>query len=149
MRMWHYELLPYLPDKQLKGQLRELVSIIHNWRDKGSPNHLLVNKVMGYPKNEFFAYFQHYQFCYSNRFGKPIADSWYIEFTHFCFPDNLFNAHYGQPFENWHNKEYLRVCMANLYEKYKFGNGESKITPQEWKRLVDGYKEITGEDYVI
>ena len=30
MRMWHYRLIPYLPDLQLKGQLRELVAIMHN-----------------------------------------------------------------------------------------------------------------------
>ena len=25
MRLWHYKLLPYLPDAQFKGQLRELI----------------------------------------------------------------------------------------------------------------------------
>ena len=34
MRLWHYKLLPYLPDAQFKGQLRELVAILHDWRDK-------------------------------------------------------------------------------------------------------------------
>ena len=31
MRIWHYKLLPYLPDKQFKGQLRELVAIMRAW----------------------------------------------------------------------------------------------------------------------
>ena len=35
MRLWHYRLLPYLPDAQFKGQLREMVAIMHDWRDKG------------------------------------------------------------------------------------------------------------------
>ena len=47
------------------------------------------------------------------------------------------------------DKEYLRVCMANLYEKYKYGRGKSRITKAEWQRLLDGYKYITGEEYVI
>lgn len=51
IRIWHYQLLPYLPDAQFKGQLRELVAIMHDWRDKGKTNHLLINKVMEYPKN--------------------------------------------------------------------------------------------------
>ena len=45
MRMWHVELLPYLPDMQFRGQLRELVAIMHDWRDKGKTNHLLINHV--------------------------------------------------------------------------------------------------------
>lgn len=52
-------------------------------------------------------------------------------------------------FEGWHNKEYLRVCMANLYEKHRFGIGKSRITDEEWKRLCDGYRDITGEEYKI
>lgn len=155
MRMWHYELLPYLPDKQLKGQLRELIAIMHNWRDKGSPNHLLVNNVMKYPKSDFLRYFSFYSWCYSFRFHKPIADTYKIEFVEFCIPNNevydttVYSSFPGEIFKDWHNKEYLQVCMANLYEKYKFGNGKSKITEEEWKTLLEGYKEITKEDYVI
>ena len=52
-------------------------------------------------------------------------------------------------FPDWHNKEYLRVCMANLYEKRHFGIGKSRITDEEWETLCRGYKEITGEDYKI
>jgi hypothetical protein len=39
--------------------------------------------------------------------------------------------------------------MANLYEKHFFGVGKSRITDEEWKILLDGYKTITGEDYMI
>lgn len=46
MRLWHYKLLPYLPAAQFKGQLRELVAILHTWRDKGQTNHILINRVM-------------------------------------------------------------------------------------------------------
>jgi hypothetical protein len=52
-------------------------------------------------------------------------------------------------FKNWHNKEYLRVCLGNLYEKHHFGVGKSRISDDEWKALLDGYKQITGGDYVI
>lgn len=53
------------------------------------------------------------------------------------------------PFAGWHNYEYLRVCLANLFEKHKFGIGKSRITDEEWSRLCDGYKKITGEEYKI
>jgi uncharacterized protein (TIGR02328 family) len=61
MRIWHYALLPYLPDAQFKGQLRELVAIMHDWRDKGTTNHLLINRVMDYPKEELYNYFILYE----------------------------------------------------------------------------------------
>lgn len=54
-----------------------------------------------------------------------------------------------KPFKDWHNKEYLRICMSNLFEKHKYGVGKSRITDEEWQRLVDGYKQITGEEYLI
>lgn len=154
MRLWHYELLPYLPDMQLKGQLRELVAIMHNWREKGTPNHLLVNPIMDYPKNDFLRYFSLYCWYHLFRFGKPVADTYKIEFAEFCFTDKIdecsnHKTFPGEIFKDWHNKEYLRVCMANLYEKYKFGKGKTKISESDWKRLLDGYETITKEKYII
>lgn len=141
MRLWHYKLLPYLPDAQFKGQLRELMAIMHDWRDKGKTNHLLINRVMQHPKDDLTGYATLYAIEYENRCGKKIALKEFIQFS-----DGL--AH-TPPFEGWHNTEYLRVCMANLYEKHHFGVGKSRITDDEWKRLCEGYKTITGEDYKI
>ena len=143
MRLWHYQLLPYLPELQFKGQLRELVAIMHDWRYKGKTNHILINRVMQFPKEDLGGYFLIYKREYEMR-GKRFPIKTEKEFYDFC--------HGGAnkpPFIDWHNKEYLRVCMANLYEKHTMGVGKSRITDEEWKRLVDGYKQITGEDYAI
>lgn len=145
MRLWHYRLLPYLPDLQFKGQLRELVAIMHDWRDKGTTNHLLINKVMDFTPRNLTAYFLMYEEEYRKRYSKPINRLTVMEFITFCGETRL----YCEPFKGWHNKEYLRVCMANLYEKHFFGVGKSRITDEEWQRLLDGYKAITGEEYVI
>ena len=143
MRLWHYKLLPYLPDAQFKGQLRELVAIMHDWRDKGATNHLLINRVMEYSKRELTAYFLDYELEYRRRYGKML-DKYNQEFI------DLYDDNYKlTAYDGWHNKEYLRVCMANLYEKHFFGVGKSRITDGEWKTLCRGYKEITGEEYVI
>ncbi len=144
MRLWHYELLPYLPDAQFKGQLRELVAIMHDWRDKGKTNHLLINKVMEYPKEDFYGYFLAYWNEHSRRNnGKSPKYEICNEFYEFCHD---FNYDF---FKDWHNKKYLRVCMANLYEKHYMGIGKSRITDEEWARLCEGYKTITGEQYAI
>ena len=146
MRLWHYKLLPYLPDAQFKGQLRELVAIMHDWRDKGKTNHLLINRVMEYPKGELTAYYMHYESECIRRYSK--YPKYLAEFMEFC--DYLpICEKGGSVFNGWHNKEYLHVCMANLYEKHHFGIGKSRITEEEWKRLCDGYKTITGEEYHI
>jgi uncharacterized protein (TIGR02328 family) len=151
MRIWDFRLLPYLPDAQFRGQLRELVAIMHDWRDVGHTNHLLINRVMDYPKSELYTYFLLYQCLYYQRYEKPINKKYEKEFDEFA------NGEYMSPeevvnnglFNNWHNKKYLRVCLSNLYEKHFFGVGKSHITRDEWNRLLDGYKAITGEDYTI
>ena len=146
MRLWHNELLPYLPDAQFKGQLRELVAIMHDWRDKGTTNHLLINKVMEYPKNDLARYLLEYDVEYHERYGKWLTETC-KEFI--VFDDTPIEQRSKGFFNGWHNKEYLRVCMANLYEKHFFGVGKSRITNEEWETLCRGYKEITGEEYVI
>lgn len=142
MRLWHYKLLPYLPDAQFKGQLRELVAIMHDWRDKGKTNHLLINRVMEYPKADLYGYFLEYAVEYENRYAAlPKQTDEFREWGNHQFTQNTFNG--------WHNTQYLRVCMANLYEKHHFGIGKSRITDEEWQRLCEGYKAITSEEYKI
>ena len=144
MRIWHYRLLPYLPELQFKGQLRELVAIMHDWRDKGKTNHILINRVMEYPRTDLASYFWDYNERYCKRFGKthPKALKEFFEFSDY----KPYNPH---PFEGWHDDGYLRVCMANLYEKHFYGVGKSRISDEEWAVLADGYMKITGEEYKI
>lgn len=142
MRLWHVDLLEFLPKLQFDGQLRELVSIMRDVRDKGKTNHLLINRVMEYPKADLYGYFLEYAIKYEDRYGKlPKQTDEFREFGEHKVE--------LEPFKDWHNKEYLRVCVCNLYEKYHFGVGKSKISQEEWNRVLQGYKEITGEDWVI
>ena len=147
MRIWHYRLLPYLPELQFKGQLRELVAIMHDWRDKGKTNHILINRVMEYPKEDLFGYSVRYDDEFIKRYGKSMGEKYKMEFVDFC-PDRHSYLSY-EIFKEWHNKEYIRVCMANLYEKHVFGAGKSRISDTEWETLLKGYKKITGDEYVI
>ena len=144
VRIWNYRLLPYLSELQFKGQLRELVLIMRQWRDKGTTNHILINKIMEYDKTELYSYFILYYNAYKERYNKTIDSKVLREFEDFggC----RFTSH---PFENWHTKEYLRSNMANLWEKHFMGVGKSRISDEECETLLRGYKEITGEEYSI
>lgn len=151
MRIWSYQLLPYLPDAQFRSQLRELVAIMHDWRDKGTTNHLLINRVMDYPKSELYTYYLLYSALYYKKYRKSINKKYDDEFKEFANEDyrTVIDVRNNGLFDSWHNKEYLRVCVCNIYEKYKYGLGKSKVTDEEWNTLLDGYKKITGEDYVV
>ena len=56
MRLWHKDMISILPREQLVAQWRELSAIAGNIQTKGTPNHILVNKIMDYPLNHFVTY---------------------------------------------------------------------------------------------
>lgn len=145
MRLWAWQILPYSSKLQFDGQLRELVAIKRDWETNGTTNHLLINRVMQYPKSELTRYFLWYDVCYYNRYKKSVGLKYFQEFMNFSNDDDSETTIYN----GWHTKEYLRMNMSNLAEKHFYGVGKSRITDEEWQRLVDGYKEITGDEYVI
>lgn len=148
MRLWHYRLLPYLSDLQFRGQLRELVAIMHDWRDKGTTNHLLINRVMEYDKEELVKYAFEYFNLYEKRYNKDLT-KYKNEFLEFAPSFELGVLYNPCLYIGWHEKDYLRVCMSNLYEKYALGLGKSRISAEEWGKLLQGYKNITGEEYKL
>ena len=156
MRLWHKNLIPYLPDLQLKGQWRECRLIADGLAKNGTPNHLLVNKITEFLAPHFLNYTE--LVCEEMKKRNFVATEQSInkfseDYAAYCHQDKRWLRGIGGQcdclFEDWHNKEYLRVCMANLYEKHFFGVGKSRITDEEWETLCRGYKEITGEEYVI
>ena len=142
MRCWATKMIPFLPDNQLRGQWRECVLIAKDLQEKGKTNHLLINILEEYPHNDFMTYCWYvYQEMQNRGFAVTLASMRKVFNIRFHIDTDIFNG--------WHNKEYLRVCYSNLYEKYKFGRGKSRITEAEWQRLLEGYKDITNEDYKI
>jgi len=130
MRLWHKDLIPYLPRQQLLGQWRECCLIAKQIDEKGSPNHVLVNKVTEYPRDHFNTY------CYfvwdeMIRRGYRPSLSAMKKVWH-----NMF--HYVPCiFSGWHNDRYLRQCLANLQEKADCG----AIPAGEWKWITDRWPE--------
>ena len=119
MRIWHYKIIPHLPTSQLVAQWRELNSIF-----KKQDNHILINYVYNYPKENLF----NYTMLVVAEMGKRKfkIKSW-----------TNFNNYFGikndepiivdeqdlnkNPFEKDHNDRYLLQCFFNLQEKYDKG----------------------------
>ena len=123
----------------------------------GTPNHLLVNKVTEYPLEDFWIYCEDIVCEMKKRkmvvkedtFEKILENLYDWKGVFFMSPSKFQNARFCGVFRGWHNKEYLRVCMANLYEKYRFGVGKSKISQEEWDQVLKGYKNTTGEEWEL
>lgn len=134
MRLWHKDLIPYLPRQQLLGQWRECCAIAKSIAETGTPNHILVNKIMDYPPEHF------YRYC--GRVFSGMVDRGFRADTEKLLQhaETLENANafwnagtipYKKLFEDWHNKRYLFQCFYNLQEKYDCGG----ITEEEWKYI--------------
>ena len=133
MRLWHKDLIDSLPRKQLLGQWRECCAIIKNIKEKGTPNHLLVNKIMDYNLKHFYTY------------GLYV----FIETEHRDYKCNLrkFDQYFkggkivktfDELFDGWHNERYLDQCFYNLQEKFDCGG----MTEEEWEKVSKKYYEI-------
>ena len=59
MRLWHKDLVKVLPRFQILGQWRECCLIAKSISENGTPNHILVNKIMDYPIEHFYYYASH------------------------------------------------------------------------------------------
>ena len=116
MRCWHKDLIPVLPRQQLLGQWRECCLIAKNIKEKGTPNHLLVNRIMDYPIEHFWSYGVLVYFEMANRGYKcdyNKFDKWFDK-----TPIPLVTPRYFEIFEDWHTDRYMNQCLMNLQEKF-------------------------------
>ena len=118
MRLWHWKLIPVLPREQLVSQWREASVISGAIQKNGTPNHLLVNKVLDYDFDHFISYAYYIRQEMARRgyktmdkvWNKIVAlkPNWQLIETYNLFPE-------------WHNERYLIQCFFNLQEKYDCG----------------------------
>lgn len=131
MRLWHKDLIPVLPRKQLSGQWNELSAIAGNLLLKGTPNHILVNEVLEYPLNHFITYGD---LIYHARIKRGLTANMCVRNKiHSVYdPDSVFTSiAYDELFSEWHTDRYLRQCYYNLQEKYDCGG----ISQEEWEKI--------------
>lgn len=132
MRLWHKDLIPILPRMQLISQWRECCLIARQIAVNGTPNHILVNKVMEYPMEHFMTY------CY-------VVDWWLKKRGYSPSPNAERDLEYYmrmkmEPyvpedilFKDWHTERYLYQCAGNLEEKFDCGG----IPAEEWEPIED------------
>ena len=131
MRLWHKDLIPYLPKRQLTGQWRECCCIAKSIHDKGTPNHILVNKIMDYPIDHFYIYTSMVADEMEKRGYKCNWDKF-----HKWLQKDVTCTTINSLFEFWHNKRYLKQCLFNLEEK-ALCQGISK---NEWDIIYNRFK---------
>lgn len=135
IRLWHKDLIPYLPKNQLLGQWRECCCIAKNIADNGTPNHILVNKVLNYPLKHFYTY----GLLIYNEMRKRNYKTNMNKFEKYFNGENgeVQIQTTGQVFKGWHNDIYLKICLYNLYEKALCGG----ISQEEWDIIANKFKE--------
>lgn len=135
MRLWHYRMIPVLPRKQLIAQLRECVQIGHSLYEKGTPNHIIVNRVIPFYPDGFAKYCKMIVDEVRGR-GYNVSDSTIKKLDLYCKQNiETIDSLEDNPFPGFHTDRYLRQCFYNLEEKYDDG-----IIPEnEWKKVEDKF----------
>lgn len=137
MRLWHKDMIPCLPKKQLLGQWRECCLIASSISANGTPNHLLVNKVLDYPAEHFISYCK---YVHDEMNARGYQCDWSRLLPHIPYKTQCDHPiGIGVLFSNWHNDRYLKQCFYNLEEKYDCGG----IPQDEWVVVKDFYYSST------
>lgn len=129
MRLWHYKLIPVLPNAMLVSQWRECIAIKRQW-EKGTLKHRLVSYVMDYDKEYFANYVVILMTAMMMRKIK-YNSKYYEEFNDFV-GYRIYDSSRGAIYLE-HNNRYLTQCYYNLQEKYDRGI----ITKEEWQKIED------------
>lgn len=137
MRLWHIDLIPYLPNSQLIAQWRELNSIF-----KKQDKHILINYIYDYDKQQLLAY--------SNKVIHEMTKRHFKIKSLDNFKSYFNTAHYSDYFGEYvmfnysgferfkeHDNDYLHICFHNLKEKYI--RGQKDFTRKIFEKLYNFY----------
>lgn len=135
MRLWHYKLIPVLPNAMLVSQWRECIAIKRQW-EKGTLKHRLVSYVMNHRKEIFYQYVE-IIIWEMNRRGIKYQKNFVQEIKDFCKEDiNGLAVSIRYP---EHNDRYLKQCLYNLEEKAT----RNIISKEEWLKIYNEFKDFT------
>ena len=126
MRLWHRDLISYLPRSQLLAQWRELNLIF-----KREPRHILINYIYTdeyKDKVDLFLYAEQVINEMKRRHYKVNTNYFDIYFQNVRKPSNV------KPFAQYQSDEYLLICYYNLKEK--FIRGQKDFSQAEFDALT-------------
>lgn len=130
MRLWHIDIIPFLPRSQLIAQWRELNSIF-----KKQDQHILINYIYEYGKEDLL--------IYTNQVLKEMQKRGYqikaFEKMKLYFEDTVPPPSPFRAFALHHNDEYLEICYFNLKEK--FIRGQKDYNEVLFQKLHSIYEE--------
>lgn len=127
MRLWHKDLISYLPKNQLLGQWRELNSIY-----KLKNKHILINFVYDYPKNHLY----NYSIWIVEEMVKRNYKLNLANFNqYFNAKNDRLKLEKQEVFHEKMNIRYLKQCLYNLQEKYDCKG----ITQEEWEIIYEKF----------
>lgn len=136
MRIWHKDLLKYLPQQQLQGQWKELYAIVGEMEKKGvltrERGYLLVTPLNKIAAGDLILYIKAVHELGISTDKKCLQLIKRV--SQLNWPGKC-------PMSDWHTKDYLRQCFYNLQEKFMCGG----FSEGEYNKLVAGYVLNGGE----
>ena len=130
MRLWHKTLIPVLPRAQLVAQWRECSAIAGNILTRGTPNHILVNWVIGYDLDHFITYAWLIRSEMTNRDYRTMDSVWNKIVS--LKPDWK-QIPTEKLYPEWMDDEYFIICYYNLKEKWMRGG----IKDEDWLKICE------------
>jgi uncharacterized protein (TIGR02328 family) len=142
LRLWHVDLIPYLPRLQLLGQHRECCAL----RGKGwGKKHSTVDYVFKYSLNHLFIYHLLVLNEMKNREYKINNLDWYCLYyrgkklgmahpdqTPFIYSPFIYSIYDNRRYYPEHNADYLKECLELLNERilnepWKYNDDEKQV----------------------
>lgn len=128
MRLWHKDLIAFLPREQLVAQWRECSAIAGSIATRGTPNHILVNRVLEYDFDHFITYSLLIRDEMTRRKYRTM-DS--VQNKIIALKPDWYEVEYDELYAGWMNDEYFEICYYNLLEKYRCGG----IREEDWQAI--------------
>lgn len=143
MRLWHYELLEFLPRSQLIAQWRELNSIF-----KKQDKHILINYVYEYDRVHLLAYSLMVMSEMNKRGYRINSTKNFDEYFASTRLMSVANDKNFKPFPYHHTKRYLVQCFYNLQEKFDRGQEDfDGETFEKLKNFMDFKRNINNQRF--
>lgn len=150
MRLWHKDLIPVLPRQQLLSQWRECCCIARNIAENGTPNHILVNRIMDYPLGMFTTYTRLVRDEMARRgykISKQALNNYRDNINRCSERLDNYNIIETGPidtlYKDWHGARYFKQCIFNLQEKYDCGGMTGYELDKIFTLMMEKYPAIT------